>query len=438
MLTRLCMAPKRIARGTRKHTIQHARILDLEKNVLAITLCIPSQGKLCVEVPKGMLTLAVRKWPSYTCEVAEVGNFKISMQSNGLQDASTPGQASLTVSHQGPDEQASLPLCTLVMNEWHAMVLPLLHGVNVHNILSAAEHVWKKQCVLFETSCIGTLQLPKLPTSLATLDAQCLSPSSPPTPNTAYTRRLESFALPHKFRTLLQYNCKLVSLVQKACCDNKLSQSRGLVVNAAMAFNCDLKSKVWHEMILADTLEVVPIVNNLPCVQSTICTRLSVKTKSGIQKVPIYCANEEAIDILTHSIGRPANSRTTMFYFFSKNGIPVLLSTISDRQAIESAVANLTDSRSAYKINMLKPIHEASEAKDILLVLHAAMTITKTLPNSSASDLKQFTRKWLHQASAQMPVAQELFKQAASLQTCNCIAALMCVASDFSPVRASA
>ena len=434
MLTPLCMAPKRSARGSRKHTIRDAQIRDLEKNVLAITVCIPSQGKLCVEVPKGMLTLAVRKWPSHTCEVAEVGNFKISMQSNGLQDPAKPGQASLTVSHQGHNEQSSLPLCTLVMNEWHAIVLPLLHGVNVHNILSAAEHVWKKQCVLFETSSIGTLQLPKLPTSLAALDAQCLSPS---TPNSAYRRRLESFALPHKFRTLLQYNCKLVSLVQQACCDNKLSRSRGLVVNAAIAFNSTLKSNVWHEVILADTLEVVPIVNNLPCVESTICTRLSVKTKSGIQKVPVYCANEEAINILTHSIGRPANPRAGMYYFFSKNGIPVLLGTISNRQAIESAVANLADSRSPYKINMLKPINEASNAKDILFVLHAAMEITKTLPVCNATGLKEFTRKWLHQASAHMPIAQELFRQAASLQTCDCIAALMCVASEFSAVVSS-
>lgn len=433
MLTLLCMPRRRKAWDLAKNRsgVRDAHVQDLQKNVLGIELSIPAHGKLCVEVPKGMLTLAVRKWPAHTCEVADVGDFKISMQSDGLQNPSTPGQASLTITHHDSAEQTSLPLCTLVMNEWHAVALPLVKGVQVSKILTAAEHVWKKQCVLYETSCIGSLQLPQLPKSLSALSALCLSPA---TPHKAHPQHIESFALPHKFRTLLQYNCKLVSLLQQACCDHQLSRSRGMVVNAGIAWNSTVTNNQWSEMILAETLEVVPLVGELPRPEDRICTRLSVKSTTGVHKIPVYSATKEALDIITHSIGNLSDAHKGLFYLFSKQGTPVVLTSIPDRKAIESAFANLQDARSPCRANSLQAISHTSDAKQVLFVLHAAREIAKRQLHDTNRELKEFTCQWLKQAVSHMPESRHLFRQGASLHTCDCMAALLCVAEDFSAV----
>lgn len=420
--------------------LQNTSIRSMQQNSITITLQMKGDDKVAIDVPKGLLTLAVHRWSEHICNVAECGDFKISVESSGFDNKDKQGHGSLTIFHVDSGGGPDTPICSLLMNEWHAVAVPLVASINTGNILLAAEHVWKKQSIVPATTCIGSLQLEPLPASLIEFqthyDLTSTSFAVPP--------KSETYSLPHKFKAFLHYNCKLVSLLQSSGIGENLSACRGLLVNSAMAWNCTMQSQLWPEAILAQSLQVAPLVNSLPRDAHSICARLSLKTSEGLHKIPVYAAGDDAMEIISHSLALSSKKASKMFYFFSKNNMPVLITSTLCQSQTDRSMQCLQDSRTNHKKLLLKAYDQIETAQDALALLHAARQVHKQqvllMPasqrknNANAAEWRNFVRQWLYKSSTKLPEAGALLSQAVNLDTCDCLPALLCMAQDFSPV----
>ena len=239
------------AKPNRQATLKPQNILITVKHDSSLHMKL-SQSETAMEIMipvlKGLFTIANTKQCGEVCEVSRHGNFQLFFQAMQAGKSTTQRVGKLTLVHSADNGRSQGKVATMLLNASHAVVLDHIPNLHSKGLLSAAEHVWKKILTLPEISLENDFELPPLPTSLHDFATQTLTARNDQVDvqGDSDIQIQESFAYPHQFRSTFHYNSKLISLLQGTCCQYDLSRSRGLVLNAALAWNSSRIESQWH------------------------------------------------------------------------------------------------------------------------------------------------------------------------------------------------
>lgn len=405
--------------------IKNVIVKSIQEEPLVVKILSLQEGfGTSLVVEKGFVHVASRVFPGDDCIVAENGPFSVKIHV----DKGSPSQnlAVLTAYHH------TRPLAKIDVRNTAVERHELVAGITVSGLENVAEHLVKKIAVMPRTSLIGSFDIDLGSASgcdFKHFATNALSCTAPIVERDVKGAGFVSCPLPHTMKTAFHFNNKLISIIHSAYTDYDLPRSRGIFLNAALAYNSTYQNKTTdYRGILADTLETIPLTAQLP--QSGIVrTRLSVKGANGVMKVPVYEADQDTVQLLSAVWGSSCSPvARPVFYLFSREGVPILFGCPLDR-TLQGVRKTMTDSTGR---SWTGPVEKAASVGDALHILNYAHEVWLRDPEAQklSGSWKAFASQWKKISTQAFPESAHILREAAHSTTCRSVPALLCLIQE--------
>jgi hypothetical protein len=412
--------PKMVNSGV---CISNFKIKSFKEEPLIVR--IYSKNNKCMStlsIDKGFVHVASKVYPGDECTLSENKPFSVRMNVMGMEKQKHI--AIMRVMH----EQS--PICSVMIDSAAVHRIESIPGFSVTGLDNVAEHLLKKNSLIPRTTLIGSfdLNLASLPNmDFVSLCNTIFEHNTPPSASEMMRDCTPKCMLPHSMKTTFHYNNKLVSLINTAYTDYDLPHSRGLLLNACLAFNSSYKnSPTDYRAIVVDTLETVPLTACLSP-SDRIRTRLSVKTSNGVQKIPVYEADDDTLQLLVGTWGVSESAvKRPVLYLFSVQNVPILFGAPLER-TLEEARSIMSHSRGN---SWQKPLSTATNVVDLLHIMNFGKEVWRrdsVCQKQHPGAWQKFATRWKDYASAMFPASAHIFHEAAYGATCSSIPALICL-----------
>jgi len=198
-----------------------------------------------------------------------------------------------------------------------------------------------------------------------------------------------------KYKTLFHFNSNIMSRLLSNNLHYNLSEGRGLILNAALAYNTtDTFGIGQYYFINAKTLETAPLVQTITPSAAKATCNLNLFISGQRVKVPVFTADDSTFHALEATYGEADKSKP-LLYFFSKNKIPVLFDLPCSRKIYEAVSAHWQgDSTTPDPTSLDGTVSSAIKAYRMGKLLH------ENQERSSTLSFQEFKKNWLVVASA--------------------------------------
>ena len=198
-----------------------------------------------------------------------------------------------------------------------------------------------------------------------------------------------------KYKTLFHFNSNIMSRLLSNNLHYNLSEGRGLVLNAALAYNTTDSFGIGeYYFINAKTLETAPLVQTITPSTAKATCNLNLFISGQKVKVPVFTADESTFHALEATYGEVDKSKP-LLYFFSQKNIPVFFDLPCSRKMYEAV--------SAHWHGDLATPHPTSFDGTLPSAIKAYRTGKLLYDNqerSSKLSFQEFKKNWLAVASA--------------------------------------
>ena len=198
-----------------------------------------------------------------------------------------------------------------------------------------------------------------------------------------------------KHKTLFHFNSNIMSRLLSNNLHYSLSEGRGLVLNAALAYNTtDTFGIGQYYFINAKTLETAPLVQTITPPTTKATCNLNLFISGQRVKVPVFTADENTFQSLQATYGEVDKSKP-LLYFFSKNKIPVLFDLPCSRKMYEAVSAHCQGDSAT-----LDPTSFDGTLSSAIKAYRMGKLLYDNQERSSTLSFQQFKKNWLAVALA--------------------------------------
>ena len=384
-----------------------------------------AEAKLCVplQVDKSFIHIAASMKADTECTLAENGPFSVVL-TTAAGNSRSAVLATIAARHIQSD------VSVIQVKATHTETIREVAGVEVTGLEGVAVQLLKKVAIVPSCGLMGTFDMKGVASRPFAQFARAVAGEAGGEgsiqPRGEQGMRVWCH-MPHSFKTLFHFNTKLISFIQSAYTDYNLPLSRGIVLNAALAYTSPLSGPhAESSAIIANTLETVPLSDPLPR-DAEVHTRLSLKTTDGVIKVPVYRASEETRQLLAGVWGTtslPAAQR--VLYFFSRSNVPVLFACPLQRTLEDVRAVNTNQTAFEWSA----PLATMSSLPEALRVLHYGQQVwfcDRAGQRENPQAWPRFCKAWLQTSSQLFPASKHILEEAAAAPACNSVAGLLCL-----------